>query len=223
MSEPLRYARTERTRIRRLPKRAAYDRATVHAILDEGLVAHVAFAADGQPFVVPMAYARIGEMVVIHGSVISRLMTTLAEGVPVNVVVTLLDGLVLARSAFHSSMNYRSVSVFGVARPITDPAAKREALDALTDKLVPGRVARLRPPTAKELRATLVLELPLGEAVAKTRVGPPSDDAGDLSAPVWAGVLPLKVAVGKPVDAPDLAPGIAPGDDVRRWPKGRAA
>ncbi len=218
-----RLPRTERTRVRRMPKRASYDRATIDAILDEGLVAHVGFVVDGQPFVIPTAYARVGDAVLIHGSVLSRMMRTLADGVPVSLAVTLLDGLVLARSAFHSSMNYRSVTVFGIARPVDDPAAKRAALDALTEKLLPGRTDRLRPPTRKEANATLVLAVDLVEAVAKSRTGPPSDDPRDMDAPVWGGVLPLETRIGKPIPDPNLAPGIAPGPEVTRWRPRRGA
>lgn len=203
---PPAYPVTERTRVRRLPARAAYDHATVEAILDEGLIAHVGFAGDnGQPFVLPTAYARDGDKVIIHGSVISRMMKVLSTGVPMCLTVTLLDGLVLARSAFHHSMNYRSVMIFGEARLVSDPAAKEAALKALTDKLTNGgRWDALRPVTRKEVAATTVLELPLAEAVAKARSGPPKDDAEDLDWPVWAGVVPMALTRGDPIE--DQAP-----------------
>lgn len=194
------FPKTENTRLRRLPKRGSYDRATVHAIIDEAMIAHVGFSApDGQPVVLPTAVARVGETLIIHGSVISRMMKTLAGGVPLCLTVTHVDGVVLAKSAFHHSMNYRSVTVFGRARTIEDPAAREAALRALTDHLAPGRWDLLRPVTAKEVKATTVLEIPLVEAVAKVRSGPPVDDAEDLDWPVFAGVVPVKLVKGEPV------------------------
>ncbi|MFZ2869062.1 pyridoxamine 5'-phosphate oxidase family protein [Zavarzinia sp.] len=193
------FPKTENTRLRRLPKRGSYDHAVVHAIIDEAMIAHVGFSGpDGQPFVLPTAVARIGDTLIIHGSAISRMMKTLAEGVPVCLSVTHVDGVVLAKSAFHHSMNYRSVTVFGRARMIEDPAAKEAALRALTDHLAPGRWDLLRPVTAKEVKATTVLEIPLVEAVAKVRSGPPVDDAEDLDWPVFAGVVPVKLVKGEP-------------------------
>ena len=195
MTQP--YPKTPLTEVHRLPKRAAYDRETVHAILDEALVCHIGFTTDeGQPVVLPTAFARLGETIVVHGSVISRMMKVLAGGVPLCLTVSLIDGLVLAKSAFHHSMNYRSVAVFGTATPVTDPAAKEAALRGLTEKLAPGRWDALRPVRAKEVKATTVLELPLVQVVAKTRSGPPVDDAEDLSWPIEAGVLPLRLTVG---------------------------
>lgn len=194
------FPKTENTRLRRLPKRGSYDRATVHAIIDEAMIAHVGFSGpDGQPVVLPTAVARVGETLIIHGSVISRMMKTLAGGVPLCLTVTHVDGVVLAKSAFHHSMNYRSVTVFGRARTIEDPAAREAALRALTDHLAPGRWDLLRPVTAKEVKATTVLEIPLVEAVAKVRSGPPVDDAEDLDWPVFAGVVPVKLVKGEPV------------------------
>lgn len=194
------FPKTENTCLRRLPKRGSYDRATVHAIIDEAMIAHVGFSGpDGQPVVLPTAVARVGETLIIHGSVISRMMKTLAGGVPLCLTVTHVDGVVLAKSAFHHSMNYRSVTVFGRARTIEDPAAREAALRALTDHLAPGRWDLLRPVTAKEVKATTVLEIPLVEAVAKVRSGPPVDDAEDLDWPVFAGVVPVKLVKGEPV------------------------
>lgn len=194
------FPKTENTRLRRLPKRGSYDRATVHAIIDEAMIAHVGFSGpDGQPVVLPTAVARVGETLIIHGSVISRMMKTLAGGVPLCLTVTHVDGVVLAKSAFHHSMNYRSVTVFGRARTIEDPTAREAALRALTDHLAPGRWDLLRPVTAKEVKATTVLEIPLVEAVAKVRSGPPVDDAEDLDWPVFAGVVPVKLVKGEPV------------------------
>lgn len=196
------YPITANTRLRRLPKRGSHDHATVHAILDEALVAHIGFAgAAGQPVVLPTAFARRDDAVIIHGSVVGRMMKTLAEGVPMCLTATLLDGMVLAKSAFHHSMNYRSVTVFGCARLVTDPGAKEAALRALTERLTPGRWDALRPVTAKEVAATTVLELPLLEAVAKVRSGPPIDDAEDLDWPVFAGVVPLSLVAGDPIPA----------------------
>jgi nitroimidazol reductase NimA-like FMN-containing flavoprotein (pyridoxamine 5'-phosphate oxidase superfamily) len=213
--------KTPRTTVRRLKERGAYDRATLDRILDEGLVCHAAFAVDGRPVVLPMAYARQGDRLLLHGSVASRLMGTLAGGVEVCVAVTLLDGLVLARSVFHHSMNYRSAVVFGVAAPIRDPAEKLAALAALTEHLVPGRSADARGPSKKELAATEVLALPIVEGSAKIRTGPPGDAAADLALPIWAGVIPYAPAAGAPVSAPNLEPGIDPPAYVTGYRRGR--
>ena len=194
---------TDRTRVRRGSHKAVTDRAVLHAILDAGLVAHVAVVDAGQPFVVPVAYARSGDQVLFHGSTGSRLFRMLADGQPTCLSVTLLDGLVLARSAFESSMHYRSAMVLGTATRV-GPDGIVGALRVLTEHLIPGRWDRLRPPTRKELAATAVLELPLGEWSVKIGDGPPEDDPADLEAPVWAGVIPLVVVPGEPVDAPDL-------------------
>jgi len=205
-------APSSRTRVRRAPRRAAYDRATVEAILDEALVAHLGFTdAEGQPYVIPTIHARVGDMVYIHGSTASRAIRTLAGGVPVCLTVTLLDGLVLARSAFHHSMNYRSVVVLGRAVAVAGAAERRAALDALVEQLVPGRTADARRPSAQELKATQVLALPLDEASAKVRTGGPVDDEADRDLPVWSGVIPLRLAPDIPVGAPD------PPAYVREW------
>jgi nitroimidazol reductase NimA-like FMN-containing flavoprotein (pyridoxamine 5'-phosphate oxidase superfamily) len=195
---------TDRTRVRRLPEKAVDDRASLHAILDAAAVAHVAVVQDGQPFVLPMACARDGDRLLLHGSRASRLMRALADGAPTCATVTLLDGLVYARSAFESSMHYRSASVLGVAAPVPADATV-EALRVLTEHLLPGRWDELRAPTRKELAATAVLALPLDEWSVKVSDGPPDDPDSDLAEPVWAGVLPLVLAAGAPVDAPDLA------------------
>jgi nitroimidazol reductase NimA-like FMN-containing flavoprotein (pyridoxamine 5'-phosphate oxidase superfamily) len=189
---------TARTTVRRHPERAHYDRASVEAILDEGLVAHVGLAVDGQPYVIPMVFARVGEALYLHGSAASRLLRALSGGAAVCVTVTLLDGIVLARSAFHHSMNYRSVVVVGRAVPVSDGAERDRALAAMVDHAVPGRSAQVRPPDGKELAATLVIRVPLDEASAKVRTGPPIDDDRDLDLPVWAGVLPVRLVVGDP-------------------------
>jgi nitroimidazol reductase NimA-like FMN-containing flavoprotein (pyridoxamine 5'-phosphate oxidase superfamily) len=190
---------SERTRVRRRPARGAYDREVIDAILDEGLVCHVGFVHDGQPYVVPTTYARVGDLLYVHGAAASRMLRVLAEGVPVCVTVTLLDGLVLARSAFHHSMNYRSVVVLGVAAEVIDEAERLRALRAIVEHVVPGRWPVVRPPTSQELRATSVLRLPLAEASAKIRTGGPLDDAEDLARPVWAGHVPLRLVPLAPV------------------------
>jgi nitroimidazol reductase NimA-like FMN-containing flavoprotein (pyridoxamine 5'-phosphate oxidase superfamily) len=200
---------TERTKVRRRAARGRYDRDTVYAILDEGLVAHVGFAVDGQPFVIPVVYGRAGDRLLLHGSVASRMLRTLRDGFPVCVTVTIVDGIVLARSVFHHSMNYRSVVVLGRAVEISDMDAKVEALRAIVDHVAPERWGVARTPTAEELRATTVLELPVSEASAKVRTGPPLDDEGDLQRPCWAGEIPLRLTALTPIADPALAPGIA--------------
>lgn len=190
---------TERTRIKRLPKRANFERASIYKILDEGFVCHVGFAVDDQPFVLPTAYARVDDKLLIHGSAASRMMRALASEIDVCVSVTLVDGLVLARSAFHHSMNYRSVVVFGKAQVIRDEAKKTDALRAFTEHIVPGRWSEIRPPNKKELKGTLVLSLALAEASAKTRTGAPVDDEEDYAINVWAGVIPLEFSAKKPI------------------------
>jgi len=185
--------RSARTTVQRLPKRGAYDRETLHAILDEGLVCHVGFALEGQPYVIPTSYARVDDVLYVHGSAASRMLKALAGGVPVCVTVTLLDGLVLARSAFHHSMNYRSAVVLGMARLVEDPEEKQRALWAIVEHIVPGRSPDVRAPSTKELLATSVLALPIEEASVKIRTGPPLDDAEDMALAVWAGVLPLRL------------------------------
>ena len=200
MPRPL--ARTDRTAIGRGPERGTQDRAVAHAILDEGLLCHVGIAADHGPVVIPTTYARRGDELLIHGSPAATWLRAVGKGTPVCVTVTLVDGLVLARSTFHHSMNYRSVVVFGVAEPITDPADKAAALDAIVEHVVPGRTSEVRPMRDDEVRGTLVLRLPLEEASTKVRSGGPVDDDADLGATdVWAGVLPAAVAFGTP--APD--------------------
>ena len=210
-----RYQRTERTRVRRLPERAAYDRATVHAILDEGFLCHLGFVVDAQPYVIPTGYARVGETVFLHGSTGSRL--ELRPGMDVCVTVTLVDGLVLARSAFHHSMNYRSVMAIGRTRPLTDPGEKEAALRALVEHIVPGRSDEVRGGDPRELAATAVLALPLAEVSAKVRTGPPSDDEPDYAQPIWAGVLPLAVTPGEPAPDPVLDPSIPTPAHVASW------
>jgi uncharacterized protein len=193
---------TERTQVKRLPKRGKYDRETVHAILDAGFVCHVGFSVDGQPYVIPTNYGRSGEIVYLHGSAASRMLRTLSEGVPVSVTVTHVDGVVLARSAFHHSVNYRSVVILGTARLVEDPAEKMVALRVFTEHVMKGRWDDVRQPTEQELKATTVLALPLEEVSAKVRAGGPIDDEADYTLPVWAGVLPLETSVKEPVPDP---------------------
>ena len=205
---------TDRTRVRRLPEKASTDRAALDAILDAAKVAHVGFTHDGHPVTVPTACAREADRLLLHGSSGSRLMRTLADGVPACVGVTLLDGMVLARSAFESSMHYRSAMIFGSARPVQD---KVGALRAMSEAWMPGRWDTLRPPTPKELAATLVLEVPLTEWSVKISAGDPDDPPEDLDEPVWAGVLPITAAYGEPRPAPDLRGNPAVPEYLARW------
>ena len=190
---------TERTQVRRLPKRGKYDAETVHKILDEAFVCHVGFVVDGQPFVIPTNFGRVGDTVYLHGSAASRMLRTLSEGIPVCVTVTLVDGLVLARSAFHHSVNYRSVVILGTAKLVDDPTEKMEALRLFTEHIMKGRWDEIRWPTEQEMKGTTVLALKLEEVSAKVRVGGPVDDEEDYSLPVWAGVLPLAQIPRAPV------------------------
>jgi nitroimidazol reductase NimA-like FMN-containing flavoprotein (pyridoxamine 5'-phosphate oxidase superfamily) len=196
------FRKTKRTTLGRLPKRGSYDRDTIHRIIDEALICHVGFTEGDQPCVLPTALARIGDAVYIHGSRISRMLQHLASGAPACIVVTLVDGLVLARSGFHHSMNYRSVVIYGCGSVVTGPD-KRMALDTFVERLVPGRVADIRPISRKELNATTVIRYGLDEVSAKIRQGPPVDDAEDYELPVWAGILPLRLEPGVPVADPD--------------------
>jgi nitroimidazol reductase NimA-like FMN-containing flavoprotein (pyridoxamine 5'-phosphate oxidase superfamily) len=201
---------TKRTTVKRLPKRGQYDRETISAILDEGFICHVGFVIDEQPYVIPTGYARVGDDLYIHGSAASRMLRNLSEGINVCVTVTLIDGLVLARSAFHHSMNYRSVVILGNAELVSDDDEKNKALEALTEQIVPNRWADVRWPTEIELKATTVLKLGIDEASAKIRTGGPVDDEEDYAMDVWAGVLPLKLATGEPIadDRLDEAVGV---------------
>jgi nitroimidazol reductase NimA-like FMN-containing flavoprotein (pyridoxamine 5'-phosphate oxidase superfamily) len=193
------FTRTERTQVKRLPKRGAYDREAVYKILDEAFVCHVGFVVDGQPYVIPTNFGRVGDKLYLHGSAASRMLRTLSEGIPVCVTTTLIDGLVLARSAFHHSVNYRSVVVLGTARLVEDPAEKMEALRLFTEHIMKGRWDEIRWPTEQEMKATTVLALPLEEVSAKVRTGGPIDDEEDYSLAVWAGVLPLASVPKAPI------------------------
>jgi hypothetical protein len=201
---------TDRTRLRRLPKRGTFNRGDIYRILDEGFVCHVAFVADGHPYAIPTGYVRVDDVVYVHGSAASRMLRTLAAGIDVCVTVTLVDGLVLARSAFHHSMNYRSVMILGTARLVDDPEEKRAALRAFTNHIVPDRWNGLRPVTDQELAATSVLKVAIEEASAKVRTGPPVDEDEDLTWPVWAGVIPLSLQRGTPVPDGHVPAGTAP-------------
>ncbi len=199
-------------KFKREPKRGSHDFKLACKILDAGKVCHVGFVVDGQAYVVPMAYARMGRQLLIHGSVASRLINNLSSGLSCCVTVTHFDGLVYARSTFNSSMNYRSVMVFGTAQPIFNIEEKRRCVQTLVDHLMPGRRADLRQSTIKELNATSLLVLPIDTFSTKCRTGPPVDSKSDLDTPVWAGVVPLELSKGEPVDAPDNLPGVARPD-----------
>jgi len=207
---------TERTTARRRPERVSHDCAAVYAILDAAPCCHVGFVADGQPYVIPTIHARVDDRLYLHGSAASRTLRVLASGVPVCVTATLVDGLVLARSAFHHSMNYRSVVVLGTAFELTDDAARSAALAAIVERLVPGRWSHVRAPSAAELRATRVLALPIVEASAKVRRGGPIEDDADLGVPVWAGELPLRLLPGEPIPDARLDRGAVVPEHVRR-------
>ena len=203
---------TARSRVRRLAERGRYDRTTIEAILDEGFVCHVGYAADAGPVVIPTAYARIGDQLYLHGAPANATFRHASSGVPVCVTVTLVDGLVLARSAFHHSINYRSVVVHATGTEVTDEEEKRAAMAALIEHIVPGRGADARPPTSSELRATRVVRVPLDEASAKVRTGGPKDDPEDMDLPVWAGQVPLQVVPTAPIpDADAVVTGAVPG------------
>ncbi len=202
------FKQTNRTTLKRLPKRGSYDQKLVYQILDEGFICHVGFVAEDHPIVIPTGYARRNETLYIHGSQASRMLRTLSGGVDVCVTVTLIDGLVLARSAFHHSLNYRSVVIFGRALVVEDQKDKLVALRAFSDQVIAGRWDEVREPTEQELRATTVLALPLTEVSAKVRTGPPLDEEEDYALSVWAGVIPLKLLAGLPEPDPRLPAGI---------------
>lgn len=209
-------APTPRTRVARIPERGAYDRETIYSILDSAFFCHVGFVAEGQPMVIPTLYGRRGDRLYIHGSAASRMLRGLKSGLDCCVTVTLLDGLVLARSAFHHSANYRSVVVLGRATAVDEEAEKLAALETITENVVPGRWREVRPPSAQELKATQVLSLGLEEASAKIRRGPPKDEAEDYALPVWAGVVPTRLSFGEPEPDPALTPGMPVPATARR-------
>ena len=199
---------SDRSTVKRLPQRASYERELIYQILDEGFICYVSFVAEGQPFVIPTAYGRVEDKLYIHGSPASRMLRALQTGIEVCVCVTLVDGLVLARSAFHHSLNYRSVVIFGTATIVKEQKHKLEALKAFCEHIIPQRWQEVRPPNRQELNGTLVLSLPLIEASAKMRTGAPVDDEKDYKLPIWAGVIPLNITPGKPISDPSLSPDI---------------
>jgi len=208
---------TPRSTVRRIPDRGVYDRSVIHAVLDEGLVCHVGFVDDGQPLVIPMLHVRVDDRLYIHGSNASRAFKVLSEGVPACVTVTLLDGLVLARSAFHHSLNYRSVVVLAKGEPVRNRDEKNRMLTHLVERVVPGRWYDSRQPTEKELNATAMVGFPLDESSAKIRSGPPKDEAEDYSLPYWAGLLPLALTAGQPHPDPKLPPHIPVPEYLRDY------
>jgi len=210
-----------RTRVVREPQRGVYDRNVAYQILDEGFICHVGFVVDGQPFVIPTGYGRAGDNLYIHGSAASRMLRRVDEGIAVCVTVTLLDGLVLARSIFNHSMNYRSVVILGTARAVTYPKEKLEALRLLSEHILPGRWAESRQPNEKELKATQVMRLPIEEFSAKVRQGPAIDDEEDYAFPTWAGVVPLTIVAGAPIDDARLMPGIKAPQYARAYTRKR--
>jgi uncharacterized protein len=215
------YTPTERTQVRRLPRRGVYDKAQVHAILDEGFLCHVGFSIEGQPYVIPTLYVRAGERVYFHGSAASRMLRSAGDGLQVCLTVTLVDGFVLARSAFHHSMNYRSVVVLGSARLVAEDSEKREALRLFTNHIVPGRWDEVRQPSDQELKATSVLALELNEVSAKVRTGIPLDEEEDYALPIWAGVVPVRMQLGDPVADGRVLPGVPAIDTERLTAPGR--
>jgi nitroimidazol reductase NimA-like FMN-containing flavoprotein (pyridoxamine 5'-phosphate oxidase superfamily) len=208
---------SKRTELRRIPDRGSHDWATITQILDAGFLAHVGFCLDGQPFVIPTLYGRDGERLYLHGSAASRMLRELETGIPTCVTVTLVDGLVLSRSAFDHSINYRSIIAFGTARKVVDLEQKVKALRVISEHLIAGRWADVRGPSQKELKATTVLEFSIEEASSKVRSGPPLDDESDYGLPVWAGVLPLEIQSRPPIPDDKLVEGITLPDYVRRY------
>ncbi len=209
--------RTPRTTLKRLPKRGSHDREVINQILDEGFICHVGFVLDGQPVVIPTGYARVDNQLIIHGSQASRMLRNVGKGIDVCVTVTLIDGLVLARSAFHHSMNYRSVVVFGNASVIAGREEKIAALTALSEHIIRGRWKEVREPNEAELQQTTVLTMPIDEASAKIRTGPPLDDEEDYALPIWAGVLPLQLSIGEPLPDPRLPENMDVPECVRNY------
>jgi len=214
-------APSARTRLVREADRAVYDRAAAYKILDEGFICHVGFVVDGQPFVIPTGYGRVDDNLYIHGSAASRMLRRVDEGIAVCVTVTLLDGLVLARSIFNHSMNYRSVVILGTARAVNDPKEKLEALRLLSEHILPGRWVESRQPNEKELKATSVLRLPIEEFSAKVRQGPVVDDEEDYAFSTWAGVIPLEMVAGEPIDDARIMPGVRVPEYARDYTRKR--
>jgi nitroimidazol reductase NimA-like FMN-containing flavoprotein (pyridoxamine 5'-phosphate oxidase superfamily) len=215
------FAVDDRNRVKRLHQRGHYDRATIYPILDSAMLCHIAYVVDAQPFCTPTAFWRDGDVLFWHGSAASRMLRTQADGLAVCLTVAHMDGLVLARSGFHSSINYRSVMAFGHARAVADAAAKRHAMDAFVERFFPGRSEVLRAPTAQEIKATFILSMAIEQASAKIRTGPPADDEADFAWPVWAGEIPLRTVIGEAVDCPRLPQGLVPGEDLAAYAPGR--
>lgn len=211
------FKKSTKTRINRLPKRGYYDRETIYQILDEALICHVGFVENGQPIVIPINFARVNDTIVLHGAKASRLLKHIEAGHPVCVEATIVDGLVLARSVFHHSVNYRSVVLFGTGRTIEDEQEKLSALEAVTEHLIPGRWKEARLPNKKELNATRVVAIQIDEASAKVRVGPPGDEAEDYMLPVWAGVLPLQETPLSPIQDELQSSEIPPPNYIARY------
>jgi len=214
---PYDYTPTEKTRVKRLHERGHYDRETVYAILDAGFICHVGYLIDDQPYVTPTSYWREGDRVYWHGSSASRMLRTVSKGIKVCLTVTHVDGLVLARSGFHSSINYRAVMAFGDAEVVVDEAHKKKALKAFVEHVTPGRWSMMRPVTSQELKGTTVLSMKLTEVSAKVRIGPPKDDEEDYALPIWAGVLPLKMVSGPPEPDPRLTASVPIPEHAKRF------
>ncbi len=215
------YPVDERNRVKRLGKRATYDRDAIYPILDTALLCHIAYVVDGQPYCTPTAFWREGDTLFWHGSSASRMLRAQADGIPVCLTVTHMDGLVMARSGFNHSINYRSVMAFGTARRIEDSAEKRHAMDAFVERFFPGRNAALREPTGQEVKATSILSMEIEQASAKIRATGPGDDEEDFALPIWAGVVPLRTVIGAPEDCPRLPAGLVPGADLAAYREGR--
>ena len=215
------FTKTEKNRIKRLPKRGNYDRETIYHILDEALICHVGFAEKGQPYVIPINFARVDDSIVLHGAKASRLLRHIEAGHPICVEATIVDGLVLARSVFHHSVNYRSVVLFGKGRPVEGEQEKLSALKAVTEHLIPGRWQEARLPSRKELNATRVVSIKIDGASAKVRVGPPADDQEDYALPVWAGLLPLQEQALSPVRDDLLSQAVPVPDYIARYSRKR--
>ena len=216
------FAKTDLNRVKRVPDRGHYDKETIYPIIDEATICHVGFVADERPFVIPTIHARQGDTLLLHGATTSRMLKTIQQGNPICITITLLDGLVMARSVFHHSMNYRSAVLFGQGHLIDDPEAKMEALYTFTEKLIPGRWDDARQPNATETKATSIIAVPIDSASAKIRMGPPGDDDEDYALPVWAGVVPITQRLTTPLDDPRLTPGIAVPDYLTRYIQSRS-
>lgn len=214
---------TQRSSVRRLPERGHYDHESLYAVLDEGLICHLGFVVDGQPFVIPTGYGRDGEKLYIHGSAASRMLRHLANGHPMSVCVTLLDGMVLARSGFHHSMNYRSAIVYGTGTLVQDPEEKMRALLVISEHLIPGRWAEVRGPSEQEMKATSVIRLQIEDFSVKVRSGPPKDEPEDYALPVWAGVLPLTMTAGEPEADPQMEHAAEVPEYVKTYSRKRPA